>query len=128
MSVMIWLAPSFGSTAKYALPMIRSYGPVLPKDWPSSTSVRSETSRRRNAAESIGQRQRKSIPARLSMGILEHTRDPLLHERAGLGRKPVPAFEHMELHVRRVQPEPFGIPLRGLGLVELVLPPRDVQK
>src|SRR5207249_4470991 len=98
-SVMIWLAASFGSTAKNALPTIRSYGPVLPNGWPSSTSVRSETSRRRNPAESIGQTQRRSMPARLSMGILEHTRDPLLHERSGFGRKTVPALEHMELHV-----------------------------
>src|SRR5438132_1112584 len=114
MSVMIWLAASFGSTAKYALPAIRSYGPVLPNGWPSSTSVRSETSRRRNTAEAIGQTQRRSIPARLSMEILEHTRDPLLHERPRLGGKAVPALEHVKLHVAGVEPQPLGVSLGHL--------------
>ena len=44
------LASAAGSTAKYAFPTMRSYGPAGPNARPSSTSERSSTSIRNSAA------------------------------------------------------------------------------
>lgn len=43
------------------------------------------------------------------MEILEHTRDPLLHQGSGFGREAVPAFERAELDVTGAQAEALGI-------------------
>src|SRR5689334_17062035 len=108
-SVMIWLAGSLGSTEKKAFPTMRSYGPVLPNGLPASTSVRSETSSRSSPAETIVQAQSIRIPVRRNMEILEHTGDPALHERSGLGGEAVPAFELVELHVIGAQAQALGV-------------------
>src|SRR5581483_1746492 len=127
MSVMIWLAGSLGSTAKYALPTMRSYGPVLPNGRPLRTSVRSETSTRNSAAERIGQTQKNSIPVRFNMETLKHTRDPPLHEGSGLGGEAVAALKLVELDVVGPQSQAVGIEFGDFRLVELVLAAGNVE-
>ena len=62
------------------------------------------------------------------MQILEHTRDPLLHEGSGLGGKAVPAFEHVELDFIGAQAETLGIVFGHPGLIELVFAARYVEQ
>src|SRR5450756_3108926 len=58
---------------------------------------------------------------------LHDAAQPVLPDGAGAGRKTVPAFEELELHVITTKTQAARVWFRSLRRVELVLAARDVQ-
>ena len=59
--------------------------------------------------------------------LADYAGQPGVGDWFGLGRKPVPAVEHVELHVGGTQAQPLRVELGDVRLIEFVFAARDVQ-